>query len=60
VERAQLPDEPDETDPLLDELESASKVASKILGAVSEPASEAESEPELTPAPPSDEPPSGS
>jgi segregation and condensation protein B len=60
VERSQLPDEPEETDPLLDELDSASKVASKILGAVSEPATEAEAEPEPTPAPPSEEPTSGS
>ena len=60
VERSQLPDEPDETDPLLDELESASKVASKILGAASEPESEAATEPEPTPAPPPEEPTSGS
>jgi segregation and condensation protein B len=60
VERSQLPDEPEETDPLLDELDSASKVASKILGAVSEPATEAESAPEPTPAPPSEEPTSDS
>ena len=60
VRRSQLPDEPEENDPLLDELESASKVASKILGAVSEPAGEAASEPEPTPATPPREPGSGS
>ena len=52
VPRSQLPDEPEENDPLLDELESASKVASKILGAVSEPAAAAASEPEPAPATP--------
>ncbi|MGB8295422.1 MAG: SMC-Scp complex subunit ScpB [Polyangia bacterium] len=60
VERSQLPEEPEETDPLLDELDSASKVASKILGAVTQPAAEAASEPGHTPAPPSEEPNSGS
>ena len=60
VPRSQLPEEPEENDPLLDELESASKVASKILGAVSEPAAEATSEPETAPATPSEEPGSGS
>jgi segregation and condensation protein B len=60
VERSQLPDEPEENDPLLDELESASKAASKILGTVSEPASEAAAEPEPTPATPPREPPSDS
>ncbi|HJX64387.1 MAG TPA: SMC-Scp complex subunit ScpB [Polyangia bacterium] len=61
VARSQLPEEPEETDPLLDELDSASKVASKILGAVSEPAAEEEAtEPEATPVPPPGEPTSGS
>ena len=46
VPRSQLPDEPEENDPLLDELESATKVASKILGAVNEPAAEPAAEPE--------------
>ena len=60
VARSQLPEEPEETDPLLDELESASKVASKILGAVGEPATEAASEPEAAPVPPPGEPTNGS
>ena len=60
VARSQLPEEPEENDPLLDELESASKVASKILGAVSEPAAEEASEPEPTPVPPPGEPTNGS
>jgi segregation and condensation protein B len=60
VPRSQLPDEPEENDPLLDELESATKVASKILGAVSEPAGEATAEPEPAPATPPREPGSGS
>jgi segregation and condensation protein B len=61
VARSELPEEPEETDPLLDELESASKVASKILGAVSEPAAEeAATEPEPTPVPPPGEPTNGS
>jgi len=60
VARSQLPEEPEETDPLLDELESASKVASKILGAVSEPAAEEASEPEAAPVPPPGEPTNGS
>ena len=60
VARSQLPEEPEENDPLLDELESASKVASKILGAVGEPATEAASEPEAAPVPPPGEPTNGS
>jgi segregation and condensation protein B len=56
VPRSQLPDEPEENDPLLDELESATKVASKILGASSEPEAEAASEPESAPATPPGEP----
>jgi hypothetical protein len=61
VARSELPEEPEENDPLLDELDSASKVASKILGAVSEPAAEeAATEPEATPVPPPGEPTSGS
>jgi segregation and condensation protein B len=60
VPRSQLPDEPEENDPLLDELESATKVASKILGTVNEPAAEAAPEPEPEPATPPREPPSGS
>jgi segregation and condensation protein B len=46
VPRSQLPEEPEENDPLLDELESATKVASKILGVVNQPAAEPASEPE--------------
>jgi segregation and condensation protein B len=49
VPRSELPDEPEENDPLLHELESATKVASKILGAVDEPAGEAASETEPAP-----------
>jgi segregation and condensation protein B len=60
VPRSQLPDEPEENDPLLDELESATKVASKILGTVNEPEGEAAAEPAPEPATPSREPPSGS
>jgi segregation and condensation protein B len=60
VPRSQLPDEPEENDPLLDELESASKAASKILGTVSEPTSEAAAEPEPAPATPPREPTSDS
>jgi segregation and condensation protein B len=60
VPRSQLPDEPEENDPLLDELDSASKVASKILGAVNEPAAEAAAEPEPELATPPREPPSDS
>ena len=60
VPRSQLPDEPEENDPLLNELESATKVASKILGAASEPAAEAGSEPEPAAATPPREPTSGS
>jgi segregation and condensation protein B len=60
VPRSQLPDEPEENDPLLDELDSATKVASKILGAVSEPAGETASEPGPAPATPPTEPASGS
>ena len=60
VPRSQLPDEPEENDPLLDELESATKVASKILGTVNEPAAEAAAETEPEPATPPREPPSGS
>jgi segregation and condensation protein B len=56
VPRSQLPDEPEENDPLLDELDSASKAASKILGTVSEPAGEAAAEPEAAPAAPPSEP----
>jgi len=56
VERSQLPDEPEENDPLLDELESATKVASKILGGVAEPTAEAAAEPEPEPAAPAPEP----
>jgi hypothetical protein len=60
VPRSQLPDEPEENDPLLDELDSATKVASKILGTVNEPEAEAAPEPEPDPATPPREPPSGS
>jgi segregation and condensation protein B len=60
VARSQLPEEPEDTDPLLDELDSASKVASKILGAVGEPAAEEASEPAAAPVPPPGEPTSGS
>lgn len=60
VPRSQLPDEPEENDPLLDELERANKIASKVLGAVSEPAGEAAPEPETAPAAPPREPTGGS
>jgi segregation and condensation protein B len=60
VPRSQLPDEPEENDPLLDELESATKVASKILGTVNEPEAEAAAETDPEPATPPREPPSGS
>jgi segregation and condensation protein B len=60
VPRSQLPDEPEENDPLLDELDSASKAASKILGTVSEPAGGAAAEPEPAPATPPREPTSDS
>ena len=46
VPRAELPDEPEENDPLLDELDSANRAASKVLGAAKEPAAEDASEPE--------------
>ena len=52
VPRSQLPEEPEENDPLLDELESATKVASKILGAANEPAPEPA--PSVTTEPPQD------
>jgi segregation and condensation protein B len=60
VPRSQLPDEPEENDPLLDELDSATKGASKILGTVNEPEAEAAAEPEPEPATPPREPPSDS
>ena len=41
VPRGQLPDEPEDSDPLLDELDAATKDASKILGAANEPPPEA-------------------
>jgi segregation and condensation protein B len=41
VPRSQLPEEPDDNDPLLDELEAATKDASKVLGAANEPPPEA-------------------
>ncbi len=44
VPRGELPDEPEDNDPLLDELESATKDASKILGAASEPPPDAPAE----------------
>ena len=61
VPRSQLSDESEENDPLLDELDNATKVASKVLGATSEPAAEAASAPEPAPqdTPPT-EPTSGS
>ena len=40
VARSALPPEPDETDPLLDELDEASRMAKKALGDVEPPASE--------------------
>jgi segregation and condensation protein B len=52
VPRGQLPDEPDDSDPLLDELDAATKDASKILGAANEPPPEAPAEAEASaPAP---------
>ena len=60
VPRSQLPDEPEENDPLLDELESATKVTAKILGAAREADGEAASESEPAPATPPGEPTSGS
>jgi segregation and condensation protein B len=60
VPRSELPDEPEENDPLLDELDRATKVASKILGAAHEATGDAASEPEPAPATPPREPTSGS
>ena len=60
VPRSELPDEPEENDPLLDELESATKVTAKILGAAREAEGEAASESEPEPATPPGEPTSGS
>jgi len=56
VPRSQLPDEPEENDPLLDELDRANKIASKILGAADESAGVAAPEPESAPATPPREP----
>jgi segregation and condensation protein B len=51
VPRGQLPDEPEDSDPLLDELDAATKDASKVLGAAQEPAPEAAAEASETAAP---------
>jgi segregation and condensation protein B len=60
VPRADMPAEPDESDPLLDELDQASKLAKQVLGEADEPAAEeskspAEQEPAAETAPPAAE-----
>jgi segregation and condensation protein B len=55
VPRGQLPEEPEDSDPLLDELDAATKDASKILGAANEPPPEAApAEAEASPPVPAD------
>jgi segregation and condensation protein B len=56
VSRADMPSEPDDSDPLLDELDQASKLAKQVLGEADEPAVEeskppAEQEPDPESAP---------
>ncbi len=58
VARGDLPPEPEETDPLLDELDEASRVAKQALGDVEPPAGEnAPAEGDKPAADPAEEPP---